>query len=515
MSGLSTLKRDIEEIAIFRDEGYSEDIGEYPDSKVVRDAIWDFIEIKPEYLTIIDSPFLQRLRYISQTAFASSTYPSSLHTRFEHTLGVFHCTKKFLEAIETNEGEKIHEPHRTEAILAALLHDIGHGPFSHTSENVYRHYDVFDVKSDRFENAEPSEILSHCLIESSPIQRILEEFVKQSDEVDEIDSSNISDMIIGNEGGLPQGYGFLRDVINGPFDTDKFDYINRDGYFTGLNITLDTNRILQGLELANDKSTIYVNHKSLGALEQVFIAKSQLYSRVYHHHKIRAAATLAQRLFRNLQDLEVQPIGDLDFDFSNPATYLLVDDSRILGKSIQNEEVSRLVDLIKRRELPRRALVISHSSLPAAQEGQGSREDVRLRSRWGRLENELGRNPRRIELEESRISELTPAQGAVYIDIPPELPGDFSKARPQIKLGRGRGEIRDMSEVFPADSWAHTYETYRQRNYIFTDADREEISKFADGTLRWLDEKDIKVKKVSVHDAKVPLDSIDWSEFLD
>lgn len=271
---------------------------------------------------------------------------------------------------------------------------------------------------------------------------------------------------------------------------------------------------MQGLELPNDKSTIYVNHKSLGALEQVFIAKSQLYSRVYHHHKIRAAATLTQRLFRTLEDLNIEPEQELELDFGSPAAYLLVDDTKILGKSIPNDNTSRLVDLIKDRKLPRRALVLSHASFPSAQNQEGNAEDIRLRSKWGRLENEMGRNPAKVDVEEDRISELTSAQGSVYIDVPPDLPGDLSKARPQIKLGRGEGEVRDMSEVFPADSWAHTYETYRQRNYIFSDADREDMHAFTEGALEWLREKGIKVKKVSVHDAKVPIEKVEWDDYL-
>lgn len=240
MSRISTLEDEVGTVARFLDNNYSEDPEIFLESKVIRDAIWNFIEIEPEYLTVLDSPFLQRLRYISQTAFASSTYPSSQHTRFEHTLGVFHCTKKFLEALEkTDQIDEIEQPFRVEAKLAALLHDIGHGPFSHTSENVYQHHDVFQDLPERFGNAEASEILSYCLIESSPMQRILAEFERQSKEVDEIDTSHICDMILGHEAGLPEDWRFLRDVINGPFDTDKFDYINRDGYFTGLDITLD------------------------------------------------------------------------------------------------------------------------------------------------------------------------------------------------------------------------------------------------------------------------------------
>lgn len=364
---LQSLQREVDEIAEYIDKGeyvnhrYSEDPYRYSATKDIRGSFFGFHEVEPPFLTILDSPFMQRLRFIHQTTFAHFTYLSSHHNRLEHSLGVYSATKLILDAIEKNMGIEIEEPFRTEAELAALIHDIGHGPFSHASEEIYRHAPVFPVEKDRFGDAVPSEILAFCLIKSPPFQTLLEEFQSQTD-AGSISDDRVANMILGYDEGLPENYQFLRYVINGPFDADKFDYINRDGLFTDLNVSLDNQRLMRGFRVNEDRTRVVIDSGSLPALEQVFIGKAQLYSQVYHHQKVRAAASVIRRIFTHLQNADAEPIDG--FNFQNPATYLALEDPDILGRKWSSNRVNEAIENFRRRRLPKRALVLTFPCFP-------------------------------------------------------------------------------------------------------------------------------------------------------
>lgn len=510
MTSIGSLRSDVNEVAQEIDDGYSDNPSTYNNPKVIRDAIWDFHKVKPAYLTLLDSPFLQRLRFLSQTAFTISTYPCAQHSRFEHTLGVLNATEKMLSSLE-DSGTEIEEPRRTETKLAALLHDIGHGPFSHASETVYGRNDVFQDLDEKFGNAFPSEILSYCLIESDPFRELLRIFQAEIEkDIGEISVDNITNMILGNQDDLPDGYHFLRYIINGPFDADKFDYINRDGYFTGLEVTLDVERLLQGLRVSEKHDIMVITSKALSALEQVYIGKSQLYSQVYHHQKIRAAASIINKIFEGLEitSEEVEP----GYDITNPASYLLLDENDILSGGWDNDEANRYIEKLRRRELPKRALVISHSCLPDTRE-ELPKEMREISDNWRSLRGELKNNFDYRERQEKRIGEIsTAAGGESIIDIPAKSPVGDSTDPPLIRMGSEDGPLLEINDVFPAESWANAHDFYRQRSYIFTDAGQEDISKITDGALEWLNDNGVRVSPLAVRDAKIDPGDLDWDE---
>lgn len=507
------LRDRVDDVARRIDDGYADDPHYYSRKKKIRGAIWGFHHVSPPFLTLLDSPFLQRLRYIYQTAFAHSTYLSSHHNRFEHSVGVFTTTKEMLAAIESNCGMTIEEPYRTETKLAALLHDIGHGPFSHASEEVYGRMAAFSDQNSRFLDAAPSEILAYCLIESSPVRSLLEDFEDRTD-VGPISRDRISDMIMGHEEGLPEGYQFLRYVINGPVDADKFDYVNRDGFFTDLDVSLDTERLLHGLELSGDRKRVIVDSGSLSALEQVSIGKAQLYSQVYHHQKIRAAAAVIHRLLIRLREIGTEPVPGFSFD--DPATYLLVDDTDVLGGEWDDAEVDRLIGNLKDRVLPKRALVLTYPCFPDIRDESLSSEEYRITNNWSDLRRDLRTSFEYLRSEERTILGNCSGQTRdVLLDIPAEPPGSYDEDRPLIQLGRDGGEVIKLNKVFPAESWANAYEAYRSRSYVFAEPGDGAVSNVTEGALKWLDDHGVRVKPIAVREAKVSPADISWDRFLE
>lgn len=145
-------------------------------NKVIHDTLWGTQLLNDYEIAIIDTPLIQRLRQIRQTAFAYFTYPSSTHSRFEHTIGVISQCNKLSLALHSKYPGLISSETIHNIRMAALLHECGHGPFSHTSEEIYRYLPemqrLVQVGSE-FEHKNPHEILSYLIIMSNPFKKYL------------------------------------------------------------------------------------------------------------------------------------------------------------------------------------------------------------------------------------------------------------------------------------------------------------------------------------------------------
>ena len=157
------LKEEIEEFL----QVYLPDNSPTASEKVVHDSLWGTLKLSPAEVCFLDTPLLQRLRQIRQTGFAYMTYPSTTHSRFEHTLGVVLNIKRLGEALIKDKGDKrLTEDDLERLRIAALLHDIGHGPFSHTSEEIYGILPQFGLFEKDFPGVKPHEILAHLILNS-------------------------------------------------------------------------------------------------------------------------------------------------------------------------------------------------------------------------------------------------------------------------------------------------------------------------------------------------------------
>lgn len=289
-------------------------------SKLIHDPIWGGIRLFPWEVALLDSPLLQRLRRIHQTSLAYLTYPTARHSRLEHTIGVIHIAEKIIQRI--NEHLKtepqpdyrknitpIEEYERFEIRLAALLHDIGHCLFSHISEKIYGKNcyseDIISIKKE-LSFASPHEILSYLIVTSNSFLKFFNKYVcpcfpKEFD-VSKLSLERIAGFIVGIHE-CPERT-FIAEIINGPFDADKLDYILRDAYNAGISINYDIHRLLYKIDVYNDGNKVLtaLPLTAVTTAKQIVFCKLMLYSYMYHHHKILACDAILKSILEEANE---------------------------------------------------------------------------------------------------------------------------------------------------------------------------------------------------------------------
>ena len=243
--------------------------------EIIRDPLWNNIRVDPLALRLVDSRAFQRLRYVRQLGLAYLVYPGASHSRFEHALGAYHLARRTLGHFAERELTSGFEPESSRIVrYAALLHDIGHYPFSHALEEIGAlHHE--EVARPLIMDGEVAAILRHGLGDDAP--------------------ARIMDLIRGRSDSPLQG------LISGSLDLDKIEYLKRDAFMCGVNYgDIDVDRLLDSLTLVVDPERgspmIGISEKGLSALESLLFAKYQMYRNVYWHHAVRSATAMYKRL---------------------------------------------------------------------------------------------------------------------------------------------------------------------------------------------------------------------------
>ncbi len=245
------------------------------DFEIVRDPLWDNIRLDGPAMALLDTPAIQRLRYVRQLGHAFLVYPGATHSRFEHALGAYHLTRQAIAILgERGELREISGDDLLVAPLAALLHDIGHYPFSHALEEA-----GFDSH----------ERLGAARLLEQPLARVLE-----AQGIPDL-AERIAALIRGRSSSPLQG------LISGTLDLDKIDYLSRDARSCGVPYgAVDVDRLLASLtvvEVGSDRE-IGIHEKGISALESLLFAKYQMYRNVYWHHAVRSATCMFKRAVR-------------------------------------------------------------------------------------------------------------------------------------------------------------------------------------------------------------------------
>jgi len=369
-----------------------------------------------------------------------------------------------------------------EVRLAALLHDCGHGPFSHASEFVYDKMssELQDVRSENMEvfgDAAGHEILAFFIVTSPRFERLWKEVCSKYNPTLEEFQHDPRDVKLIRVGriilGLPsEGCpGYLSQIVNGPFDADKFDYIIRDGYFSGLTTYVDIDRLAVSIDLYRDdnsESTLCMDIGGATILEQLLFNKMVLFSSMYHHHKVRAAFRQLALLLATARANGTQ-IGGVRL--SSAVDYLKLDDDKLMCDAMQQPDLRPLASGIKLRRLPKRVLVIDRDTL----------KDPASKEKWV----QIGADPWKVEDLQTAI-----ANGAglpsekVYVDFPPE-PRIYKTAKfSMIRRASGRPLV-SLDSLYPVAGWLSGYEQYRFRSYIFgPDGIQEKVAQIAEGALQ-------------------------------
>lgn len=250
--------------------------------KRINDPIYGIIDILyPTESDIINTPIFQRLRDIKQLSLTYYIYPSATHDRFSHSIGVMYLVDKIFCLLQKEYGNKyaefLNEKARKNLRMAALLHDIGHFPFSHTLEFSNEDFNENQLTKLPDYIYKGHENLTEYLINNSYIKQILE-----TDEDYEIET------ICGFITGKSTTNLVLSNLIHWDLDADRFDYLLRDSYYTGVKFGIvDYNYLINNLQIHPEEDPfIIINYKAARSIEQVLIGRYSLFDRVYTH-KIR------------------------------------------------------------------------------------------------------------------------------------------------------------------------------------------------------------------------------------
>lgn len=317
----------------------------------IRDAVHGYIDLDPEEKDVVDSPELQRLRRVRQLGLSSLVYPSATHTRFQHSLGVMHLAGEFAETLELDDQRV------KELRIAGLLHDSGHGPFSHASEVVAE-----------------KEGLSHEQLSCQVVDRL--------EDLYSADSRRVKKII--------QGKLEIGQIVAGEIDADRMDYLMRDSHSSGLEHGyIDTATIIRLSEI--DSRRLVFKYKAVQALESLLTSRFHMIKSLYKHHTSEIAEKMLERSLENYLE-QKNSLGEM----------MQMDDYEAHTALLNTEGPARnIYSRIKDRKLYKRALVWDQEKV--------SRQGLKS------LENRI-RDTRDIEAEIAEEAGVNPEE--VIIDKP-------------------------------------------------------------------------------------------------
>jgi len=268
------------------------------------DPIHDFVRVYDNELKIIDTPIFQRLRRIRQLSGAHLIYPGAQHTRFEHSLGVMHIASMAGQALAEKGVVSFDDIQNLR--LAGLLHDIGHGPFSHLFEEIFeekRKISHEDLGRDIILKTEIGDIISK----------------------NGFDKKLITKLAFGDS-----KLQFMNEIISGVLSADIMDYLLRDGYFTGAeHAKIDHHRLTHSLDVYKNK--LALDKSSLVNFETMMISRYQMFKAVYFHKTVRAGEVML------LEAMDLAE-GELGLSSMNLDEYLQLSDDVILAKLLNLPE---------------------------------------------------------------------------------------------------------------------------------------------------------------------------------
>jgi len=342
----------------------------------IKDSVHDHIEVEGVASDLLDTPPVQRLRRISQLGTVGLVYPSANHTRFEHSLGVYHLADRALDhlGIEGQQAERVR--------AAALLHDIGHCPYSHNVEDIlYRHTGRYhdDVAE---------------LIESGSVARVLADHGLNPDRI----------------AGVISGEGQLGQLVAGELDVDRMDYLVRDAHHTGVPYgTIDHERLVRELRFVDGE--LVLDEGNVQTAESLLLARALMNPTVYKHHVARIAKAMLRRGVERAIDAAV----------TDAETLQRTDDYGLHTTLRECEETAEIARRLDERDLFKRAV---WAELDAAPEEVLAADHEEIH---------------RLEAAIAEEAEVDP--GAVILDVPEEPEMKETTSRVLVN-----GEVRPLEK---------------------------------------------------------------------
>jgi HD superfamily phosphohydrolase len=287
----------------------------------IKDPIYGYVRITEAERKIIDSYPFQRLRRIRQLAGAEYVYPGANHTRFEHSIGVMHLAGMFVDNPQISQI--ISEDEAQMVRISALLHDVGHGPFSHVFEHVLTKF-----------LGKTHEDMTTWIITSSEIKDIINDLG--------YDPKVIGSLAVGRLN--KPNMAFMDQIIRSAVDADKLDFVVRDTYHTGAEYGfVDVFRLAYTVDVINGNLSVDIG--SLSALESFILARIESFKSIYFHRVGRAVQImLAMAMERAKDDLGL-------VNFKSPEEYLALNDHILWANLRKNEKSREIIERLERRRL--------------------------------------------------------------------------------------------------------------------------------------------------------------------
>jgi len=424
--------------------------------KVIKDPIHGYIEIDDLAIAIIDTVEMQRLRRIRQLGFSYLVYPGANHTRFEHSLGVYHLICLLLDRLEVAKEEE------QELIVASLIHDIGHGPYSHVTEPVIKkitgnsHEDIEDIIF-----KQEVEVDAKVEVDVGSAKTIVEVLDELS-----LDKQRIAGYIKGERmAEYVEGERDLSKVLNGEIDVDKMDYLVRDSYYTGVAYgVVDNIRIIHGLDFLNGK--VVITEKGILPAEYLLFSRFLMYPTVYKHHTSR----IAQLMFSKALEYFIKSKFESEDHIRQYALALRKMDDSEINVALRNAKgyPEEMVELINKRQLFKRAVykgIIELNEDVATQLSEEKRRkeiEVEISKRAGVDEKYVI-----LDFQGEKGDELKESVAKVAVDKPIQgLQGREQSAREIKSLHEVSSLVSMLSQAFRENYKVGVYTPARYREEV-------------------------------------------------
>lgn len=500
---------------------------QHPYPKTFNDPIWGDIVLFPWETVLLDSPLMQRLRGVRQLGLAHLVYPGAGYDRLEHSRGVVEAAERMIAALSRNAYFRrrfgrdrdeyvpdVSDDDRASIRLAALLHDIGHGAFSHATEMLIKSRLAADFGAAEelllnsfsgVKSVAPAEIVAILLVFSESMKQVFEHprFGACSSPADL--PSAISARILGARDCLTAGY--LSGVVSGPLDADKLDYMARDSHHAGLPIGLDLHRLISKLEVVTvtpENATnpemrhraeqsphqrfheIGISLSGLGAYEQMIIARVILYDRLYYHHKIRAAEAMVRRLILLSEEERGDrfSVSELFFDIPDDTVVSVLGGIlHIAGLEAGGERSLELATAVQDRNVYYRAFAFAPRFIAGLQGLPDSDKRDARAVLWtdvlGKLSTHEGCDElsheiykKAVQLREKMGEALSARDGLREEHILVDLPVNKTVVRGGDILTRTEdGHVAPPNLFFDPERWSQAYEHQKQCGFVYTPRD--------------------------------------------
>ena len=385
--------------------------------KVIRDPLHGYIELDELACSIIDTVEMQRLRRIRQLGFSYLVYPGANHTRFEHSLGTYHLMNVLLDRLGMARDAD------EELIVASLIHDVGHGPYSHVTEPLIQKFTGASHEDIGYVLSTDGEVKERDSEPSAPtIAEVVEAY--------RLDRRKIQSYIKGERTGNRTSRDISR-ILNGEIDVDKMDYLVRDSYYTGVAYgVVDNMRLIQGLDFFNGE--LVITDKGILPAEYLLFSRFLMHPTVYNHHTSR----IAQLMFLSALEAFINAECESESELKDKAASLRMMDDAEISTTLRNAEgyPKEMMTRINERRLFKRAIYAKINTLDA--EIAEELRDERVRSE---IEAEISRRAGvdkkyvLLDFQSRECEELEESEAKVAVNKPLQ----------------GSRELKSLREVSP------------------------------------------------------------------